>query len=1077
MNWRNSSPASSSARRATRAASSACVAAAVATLAAVYPQTASAYDVSAPAILQWFDGSYRSMERRAPDVFAAGYGSLWTPPPGRAESGNFSVGYDVYDRFDLGSPGNPTLYGTETGLKTTINTVHRFGGRHYLDLVWNHNGFADLGTSGFAQSGGYPGFVLTLPNDIDGDFHGAFEGGDLNGRVSNLIDIAHDKNYQYIRNPVPGFANNIPAGTTPFFGELANIPSENNRRFYPDQSTSPKFLFDPATNESNIPVYSFNTANPSAGDPVPENATGYLMRNAQWLVEVVGADGFRLDATKHMPTWVLNYYDRAVYRANPRLRLDGSVDHVFSFGEAFTGDMGVLQSYTRKDINPNDPGRIGGNRDSLDFPLFFALESNLTDNGLNNDWRNVVEASFDRNDGFANNGSQGVAFVQSHDSFGPALNNVAHAYVLMRPGNAVVYFNGKEFGGNRDFPKDGRGDALGGQYGDTITTLVGIRNTHGRGNYIERYLDKETLAYERQGSMIIALSNRLDFDPEDGGDEITIATSFAPGTPLIELTGNADDIAVDSGGTIPSLVIVNGDGTVNLRVPRNSNEAGNRHDRGYVIYGLATPQGTLTIDGAAGTIGAQSQNSSNNGSARVTPMSVVTADSFTVRLQTQQVNLLGFYRDEDADGDNALLSLNGGTDVNGNGVVDNVTPGSVVYGFESFESASPLRGGGTGLFTQSIDATTLPEGMNFIEVRAFRHRSDGGPPVYSSWKETVYVDRLKPESALQNVSQIGTATQNRLFTVRSTDLTADNVHVLINVPAAFSDQQIFGLLNSTSQADQIDRDLWTADYYSLRHGNHVATIVTFEITGNYNIQRIPGLYFQTVLGAGLGDLNYDSAYTTTDVNTFATVYDSLNTLFNPAADFNGDGLIDIIDAGLLGDRLVAVNASTATLNTYNNFYNSLFAPEVTGDADGDSNVDFDDLGILLGNYDQTVARGTGGDVDGDGDVDFNDLGRLLGNYGFGALDGPLDPIGVAGLDAAALELLEQHGLSGAVAAPAVPEPAMVSLLPAAGLLLRRMRTRRGSNHSRTTHVFDSSTNPTTPGLSGPAVHHEVSYVS
>ena len=46
------------------------------------------------------------------DVFAAGYGSIWFPPPGRTDSGNTSVGYDVYDRFDLGSPGNPTLYGT-----------------------------------------------------------------------------------------------------------------------------------------------------------------------------------------------------------------------------------------------------------------------------------------------------------------------------------------------------------------------------------------------------------------------------------------------------------------------------------------------------------------------------------------------------------------------------------------------------------------------------------------------------------------------------------------------------------------------------------------------------------------------------------------------------------------------------------------------------------------------------------------------------------------------------------------------------------------------------------------------------
>ena len=59
-------------------------------------------------------------------------------------------------------------------------------------------------------------------------------------------------------------------------------------------------------------------------------------------------------------------------------------------------------------------------------------------------------------------------------------SDVAQAFILMQPGNAIVYMNGKEFGDGRDFPKDGFGDALGGQYGDTITKLIEARNTHGR---------------------------------------------------------------------------------------------------------------------------------------------------------------------------------------------------------------------------------------------------------------------------------------------------------------------------------------------------------------------------------------------------------------------------------------------------------------------------------------------------------------------------------------------------------------------------------------------------------------------
>ena len=62
-------------------------------------------DESPPPILQWFESSYQTIEERVPDLFLAGYGFVWLPPPFRADQGDFSVGYDVYDRFDLGRPG------------------------------------------------------------------------------------------------------------------------------------------------------------------------------------------------------------------------------------------------------------------------------------------------------------------------------------------------------------------------------------------------------------------------------------------------------------------------------------------------------------------------------------------------------------------------------------------------------------------------------------------------------------------------------------------------------------------------------------------------------------------------------------------------------------------------------------------------------------------------------------------------------------------------------------------------------------------------------------------------------------
>jgi exo-beta-1,3-glucanase (GH17 family) len=886
-------------------------------------------DVSAPAILQYFEGSYRTIERRAADVFNAGYGIVYTPPPGRADQGSLSVGYDVYDRFDLGAAGNPTLYGSETGLRSAVEQIRRIGAQSFVDLVINHNGFSDSATHcdghSFVNAGGYPGFIVTAGFDVDGDFHGAFESGDQNGRLAGLIDIAHEKNYQFVRSPVPGFAQNLPAGTVPACGRLANVPDESNRRLYPDGDLTPIRVFDPKTGETDIPIYPFNNASPLAGDPVAENALGLLMRNAQWLVQAVGIDGFRIDAAKHVAGFVLDYLDRALYRSNPRLLLDGSQPNVFSFSEVFDGSKSYLQTFIRKDINPSDPGRVGGNRDVLDFPLFFALRDNLTGNGFQNDWANIVGASQDsQDDGLANNGSQAVSFVSSHDEFGPYLSNVAYAYTLLRPGNAIVYFNAKEFGSGRDFPKDGRGDALGGLFGNTIATLVNLRNTHGRGNYIERFREKEFLIYERDRSAVVVLSNRLD----GGFDARTIQTSFAEGTPLMELTGNAADPVVDPFNDFPELLVVNAGGTANLRVPRNTAPNGTEHGRGYFIYGLAAPQGTLTLTNVAATLPGEPPSSASNGTARLSPIDIVTADSFQVRLATNAVNLLGTVRDRPADGDNALLRLDAGIDLNGNGMVDYRLPGSVTYGFEEFSDVKTpgyLAADGNGLYVETIDTTGLSEGMHYVEVRAFRHREPAeGEAIYAPFRRAVYVDRLPAVSAVDSFNPIVPGTnENRRLVVRSTDRTADNVHVFFDLPAGLSDADVLAMVGTVSQTTQTDRDLFTKDATGLTHGNHVATLVTYEISGRAHVQRVPGLFTSTVFGAGLGDLDFDGSYTPDDIDDFRAVLFSHDDQFNPAADLDGNGRVNLTDLTLLDARLTAVGAGATTRQAYQDLVASL----------------------------------------------------------------------------------------------------------------------------------------------------------
>ena len=71
-----------------------------------------------------------------------------------------------------------------------------------------------------------------------------------------------------------------------------------------------------------------------------------------------------------------------------------------------------------------------------------------------------------------------------------------------------------------------------------------------------------------------------------------------------------------------------------------------------------------------------------------------------------------------------------------------------------------------------------------------------------------------------------------------------------------------------------------------------------------------------------------------------------------------------------------LDQATGTWQVY--LINVLGGSNCPGDVDGDGDVDFDDLNLMLAVY------GTGdplGDLDGDGDTDFDDLNLLLANYG------------------------------------------------------------------------------------------------
>lgn len=226
------------------------------------------------AILQWFTTDYRTIMRRLPQVVEAGYGAIYLPPPQKSGAGGFSVGYNPFDRFDLGDRLQlgtvGTRYGTTQELQELIRLAHRFGLEVYCDLVVNHNDNR-AGTS----ISRYPDLLPedfhirsstdTGNNEIDFNNAGPLSYEMLNYDLVGLTDISHEDGNAVQTGPftLPPYASFNGRGK-PSYVRNPLVP-----QYYPGESI------------------------------VAEDVNAALRRWGWFLTQQIGFDGFRIDAAKH----------------------------------------------------------------------------------------------------------------------------------------------------------------------------------------------------------------------------------------------------------------------------------------------------------------------------------------------------------------------------------------------------------------------------------------------------------------------------------------------------------------------------------------------------------------------------------------------------------------------------------------------------------------------------------------------------------------------------------------------------------------------------------------------------------
>ncbi|GAB4553178.1 MAG: hypothetical protein Tsb0013_15600 [Phycisphaerales bacterium] len=908
--------------------------------------------------LQWFEADWNAIEYRMPDFFVAGYSSTWLPPISIASLN--SPGYDPFERFHIGVPGEETFYGTFRDFRAMVDQFHRASSEVYIDTILNHNG-GRTGDEGFHAAGGWPGFwanwtggtkqVGTDWGDYnDGTTQSEFPGSpdyDLwRGDLVGLVDHKLDSNNWMVRHPIDDSlpqgvqssqfdpARRIPEGT------FRNRPNPANERWYPDTSLTPKIvnapgIFRPGTEgfpSFNIPaqqwtIYPFNVTpgegphEATGGDPVVENVTAIHMRWCQWVLEVLKVDGFRLDAAKHMEPWFFDqYFDPAVF--DRRTLFDGSTGTPFSFGESTASDNFILNYYIRKDGF--------GNRDTLDLSGAGTIRNIINANGLGN-LASIDDSGIDISDDGFNNGSLGLLHAYSHDNgtrgdggsaplwpYEDKMAPWAHAYLLLRTGRAIVYHNARAEvpNTNRFWPRQGIPTALGvgefyqvpstvpdGQQPPTrldnrFTKLVQLRNQYGRGFYIPRWETNDLLVFERQGNMLVGISDSYS----SGFDTVTVNTDFPQGTVLVELTGNASNPEIDPTNQIFDSVTVGSGGQVTIRVPRNVSSV-RQHSSGYVAYGPQTPQGTVVLPDATDVILADGP-SVPSAIRRLTPMEVITTPTFDINLITSPNQF-----DTNHD-DNALFRLNAGyQDYNNDGQMSRDEVGSGQ--FEQYErfltTNNPgISNFGNGFYTQTVNTDDLPEGRNYLSVIAFRNRAPGSDPLLSDFRKVIYVDRHAPDVSI-DVSTDCTFSSATL-TITNPDQTATDVQVFTGI----ADGDPLPAPVQANIAQSFDRGIWTYGITGITEPSLDIAVAVIEDPGNLqsgNGEVNRTVEYLTIVTGIKGDVNLDGKINAEDVYEINELLS-----YDCRADIDSDLDVDDTDALLLADQIRAGELSDALAN-------------------------------------------------------------------------------------------------------------------------------------------------------------------
>jgi len=426
-----------------------------------------ARNAGAEAMLELFQLSWNQVSQKMPEIAEAGYDSLWLPNPAKGNSGGYSVGYDLFDPFDLGSTNQQgtiaTRYGTEAELIQMVQMAHRFGLRVYFDNVMNHRASTVPGYPGSGTPANY------YPGLIPQDFHlQTVSGGYQNWpSVSDWCDVQNVEN-----QPLLGLC------------DLAQEPGTLNWNFGPalgDTTNKPVFVRFPGRPDlymdTNGPLLGIGWGGAGRrpfdghGQPVPEDVSTYLCRAVAWTLYMTKCDGFRLDAVKQIP---VDFFGAETGQTDdPSFSgytgaIQAMYDYVHGYGSNVTGNGYVETDGNRNSLfnteAPRNDAMIFGEYEPsalpagddfydylnsgmrlLNFPFYSQMNNVFGGASMAGmDGRDYIPpgANCDANGNFSAAQAVNLPMTQDPGSCCPANQPLEDAYFFMHEGLPMVYSDG-----------------------------------------------------------------------------------------------------------------------------------------------------------------------------------------------------------------------------------------------------------------------------------------------------------------------------------------------------------------------------------------------------------------------------------------------------------------------------------------------------------------------------------------------------------------------------------------------------------------------------------------------------------